>query len=288
MKRILITGKDSYIGLAFKKYLEKYPNDYYVEELDMLDEKWKQFDFSNFDVVFHVAGLAHSTPNKNQKELYYRVNTNLTYDVAKRAKTEGVNQFIFMSSIIVYGSGVVEGACVIKEDTPLVPDDFYGNSKKQAELKLETLESEQFKIVILRPPMVYGPDSKGNYPRLVSLAKKTPIFPNILNQRSMLFLNNLLSFIKLMIDYEEYGLFFPQNEEYVCTKDLVKEIGEIYNHRIWFTKLFNPIIKLLKNQKQMNKLFGSLTIDKKLSEYKYRYCQYSFRESIRISEGNTE
>ena len=285
MKRILITGKDSYIGLAFKKYLEKHSNDYYVEELDMLDEKWKQFDFSNFDVVFHVAGLAHSTPNKSQKELYYRVNTNLTYEVAKKAKKEGVNQFIFMSSIIVYGSGKVGGNGIISCDTPLNSDNFYGDSKKQAELRILPLKSEDFKILILRPPMIYGPKSKGNYPKLVNLVKKTPLFPDVFNQRSMLFLNNLLEFIKLLIDNNDQGIYFPQNKEYVCTSDLVKNIGKIYNHNIHMTKLFNPIIKIFSKSSSINKMFGNLTVDLEMSKYKDEYRVCDFEESLRVSEG---
>ena len=122
MKRILITGKDSYIGTSLKKYLEQYPDDYYVEELDVRDDSWKEFDFSSFDVVYHVAGLAHSTPDESQRELYYRVNTDLTYDIAMKAKESKVSQFIFMSSIIVYGSGTIGKDRIITRDTPLTPD----------------------------------------------------------------------------------------------------------------------------------------------------------------------
>lgn len=205
MKRILITGKDSYIGTHFKKYLEQYPNNYYVEELDVRDDNWKKFDFSQFDVVYHVAGLAHSCPDESQRELYYKVNTDLTYEIALKAKENCIKQFIFMSSIIVYGSGKIGEDRVITKDTSLTPDNFYGDSKKQAELKIISLEDVNFKIVILRPPMIYGPGSKGNYPLLAKFAKKTPIFPTLENKRSMLFLGNLMEFIKIMIDNEEYG-----------------------------------------------------------------------------------
>ena len=146
MKKILITGKDSYIGTNFKKYLEQYPDDYYVEELDVRNESWKEFDFSQFDVVYHVAGIAHSTPDESQRELYYKVNTDLTYDIALKAKKDQVKQFIFMSSIIVYGSGVIGEDRIITKDTPLTPDNFYGDSKKQAEMKIGPLEDGNFKI----------------------------------------------------------------------------------------------------------------------------------------------
>lgn len=284
MKRVLITGKGSYIGTHFKEYLEKEPEKYYVEELDMIDGTWKDFDFSKFDAVYHVAGLAHSTPDESQREVYYKVNTDLTYEVAKNAKESGVKQFIFMSSIIVYGSGKIGEDRIITKDTPLTPDNFYGDSKKQAEIKIRPLEDDNFKIVILRPPMIYGPNSKGNYPLLAKFAKKTPIFPTLKNERSMLFLGNLLEFVKLMIDNEETGIFLPQNKEYVSSYDLVKKISKIHNHKIIFIGLFNPIIKLFNKQTYINKVFGNLTIDKNLSIYKQNYNKYSFNESIEETE----
>lgn len=285
MKRVLITGKDSYIGTHFRDYLKQFPDDYYVEELDVRDDSWKEYDFSKFDVVYHVAGLAHSTPDESQRELYYRVNTDLTYDIAKKAKDEGIKQFIFMSSIIVYGSGTIGKDRVIDSNTPLTPDNFYGDSKKQAEIKIKPLEDSNFKIVIVRPPMIYGPNSKGNYPLLAKFAKKTPVFPTLKNQRSMLYLGNLLEFIKIMIDNEEKGIFLPQNKEYVASVDLIKTIAYLHNHKILFIGIFNPFIKLLKKQVYVNKVFGNLMIDQDISNYKIDYNKYSFEESIRITEG---
>lgn len=284
MKRILITGKDSYIGTNFRKYLEQYPDDYYVEELDVRDDSWKKFDFSSFDVVYHVAGLAHSTPDESQRELYYKVNTDLTYEVALKAKKSKVKQFIFMSSIIVYGSGTIGEDRIITKDTPLTPDNFYGDSKKQAEIKIQPLQDETYHIVIVRPPMIYGPHSKGNYPLLAKFAKKTPVFPTLENKRSMLFLGNLMEFIKLMIDNNEAGIFLPQNEEYVSSKEIVQEIAKVHNHRIWFIGVFNPVLKLLNKQVYVNKVFGNLTIDKELSSYIGNYNRYSLIESIKETE----
>ena len=284
MKKILITGKGSYIGTHFKKYLEQWPDQYMVEELDMMNPSWREYDFSNYDVVYHVAGLAHSTPDESQRELYYHVNTDLVYETARIAKNSGVKQFIFMSSIIVYGSGEVGKDRVITKNTPLTPDNFYGDSKKQAEIKLERLQEEHFKIVILRPPMIYGPNSKGNYPMLAKLARKTPIFPNIKNQRSMLYVGNLVEFVRLMIENDENGILLPQNDEYTYTTELVKEIAKIHKHKIWFTSLLNPLIGLLKNETHINKMFGNLTIDKSLSDYTENYCKYTLANSFLKSE----
>ncbi|MCR0182870.1 NAD-dependent epimerase/dehydratase family protein [[Clostridium] innocuum] len=284
MKRILITGKGSYIGTNFKQTLDQFPDKYNIDELDMLNESWKQYDFSKYDVVYHVAGLAHSTPNESQRDLYYQVNSDLTYEVAVKSKESGVKQFIFMSSIIVYGSGEVGKKRIITKNTPLTPDNFYGDSKKQAELKIQPLEDENFKIVILRPPMIYGPGSKGNYSLLSKLAKNTPVFPKFRNERSMLFLGNLIEFVRLMIDNEEQGIFHPQNQEYVSSCDLVKEIANVYDHKIYFISMLNPLLCLLKREKYINKLFGNLTIEKSLSKYKLDYCKYQFEESIRVTE----
>lgn len=284
MKKILITGKGSYIGSNFRKYLEQNQDKYLVEELDMVSDAWREFDFSKFDVVYHVAGLAHSTPDESQRGLYYRVNADLTYEVAKKAKDAGVKQFIFMSSIIVYGSGEVGKDRIIKKDTPLSPDNFYGDSKKQAEIKINPLKDENFKIVILRPPMIYGENSKGNYPMLAKFAKKTPIFPKVENKRSMLYLGNLMEFVKLMIDQEEAGVFLPQNKEYVCTSKLVGYIAKLNGHKIIFTKIFNPFIKVFGKNNYVNKVFGNFIIDKELSSYKIDYNRYSFEESIKLTE----
>lgn len=284
MRKVLITGKDSYIGSAFKRYLEQYPDEYYVEELDVREDSWKDFDFGQFDVVYHVAGLAHSNPDESQRTLYYRVNTDLPYEVALKAKQSQVKQFIFMSSIIVYGSGTIGEDRIITKATPLTPDNFYGDSKKQAEIKIRPLEDEKFKIVIVRPPMIYGPHSKGNYPLLAKFAKKTPIFPTLENKRSMLYLGNLMEFIKQMIDNEEKGIFLPQNEEYVSSVSLVKEIAKLHHHYILFIGLFNPMIRMFNKQVYVNKVFGNLTIDKELSRYKHSYCKYSFSDSIKETE----
>lgn len=284
MKNILITGKGSYIGTHFKEYMKQWPDQYQVDELDMMDPAWEDHDFSKYDVVYHVAGLAHSTPDESQRDLYYQVNTELAFETAKLAKRSGVRQFIFMSSIIVYGSGKVGEDRVITKSTPLTPDNFYGDSKKQAEIKLQSLKEDGFKVVILRPPMIYGPKSKGNYPMLSKLAKKTPIFPDMKNQRSMLYIGNLVEFVRLMIENEEDGVFLPQNDEYTCTSEMVKEIASVHHHKILFIRLFNPIIRLMKKETHINKMFGNLTIEKTISAYKESYCIYSLSRSIQLTE----
>lgn len=283
MKKILITGKDSYIGTSLEKWLSQWPDKYTVDTVDMISDSWKEKDFSKYDVVFHVAGIAHVSSDPKLKNLYYKVNRDLTIATARKAKNEGVQQFIFMSSIIVYGDSPSNG--VIDRNTVPKPSNFYGDSKLQAEEGIKPLENESFKIVILRPPMIYGKGSKGNYPRLAKLARKVPVFPDINNQRSMLHIDNLCEFIKLMIDYEETGLYFPQNKEYVKTSELVKTIADVHGKKIMMTKVFNPALRLMFGIGIVNKVFGNLVYEKSMSDYdKANYRIRTFRESIELTE----
>ncbi len=284
MKKILITGADSYIGNSLQNALLKEPDNYQIETVDMKNDFWKEKDFFHFDVVFHVAGIAHVSSNPKMKTLYDKVNRDLTVETAKKAKAEGVKQFIFMSSIVVYGDSS-NATRIIDKHTPPTPSNFYGSSKIQAEERIKGLECDEFKIVILRPPMIYGKGSKGNYPKLAKAAQILPIFPDIDNQRSMLHIDNLCAFIKNMIDYEESGLFFPQNKEYVKTSDMVKIIAEVHGKKIRLIKIFNPLIKFLGLKLGLiNKVFGNLVYEKSMSDYKVNYQIRDLYESIKLTE----
>jgi nucleoside-diphosphate-sugar epimerase len=284
MKKILITGKKSYVGNSLVKWLGNNPNRYSIDSVSLRDDLWKEKDFSGYDVVFHVAGIAHVSSDPKMEDFYYRVNRDLTIETAKKAKSEGVKQFIFMSSIIVYGDSTSDKRIINKRTVP-TPSNFYGNSKLQAEEGIKLLASDKFKVVIIRPPMIYGKGSKGNFPRLATLAKKTIVFPDFDNERSMLHIDNLCEFIKVMIDEEETGLFFPQNAEYVKTSELVKSISQVNGKKILMTRLFNPLIKLMFGFGVVNKIFGNLIYEKSMSNYdKANYQIRSFRESIELTE----
>ncbi|HEL1581260.1 TPA: NAD-dependent epimerase/dehydratase family protein [Streptococcus suis] len=283
MKRVLITGANSYIGTSFEKYVLEKGIDFEIDTLDLLEPNWKDYDFSGYDSVFHVAGIAHFSKDESKKELYYKVNTELTEHVAKIAKQAGVGQFIFMSSIIVYGDST-SGERVITKDTQPAPSDFYGDSKLQAEQRLEKLVGDNFRVVILRPPMIYGKGSKGNYRKLSKLAQKTLVFPDFSNSRSMLHVDNLCEFIKQIIDLELSGLFCPQNSEYVNTSKLVEAIAEVHGKKIYFTKTFNPIIKFFFHLDTVKKVFGNLVYEKEMSRYDFEYQVIDFKESIKNTE----
>lgn len=284
MKRILITGKNSYIGMSVEDWISKEQDAYQIDTVDMEDDTWRKKDLSVYDVVFHVAGIAHVTTDPKMKELYYKVNRDLTIEAAKKAKVEGVKQFIFMSSIIVYGENRSDKDLIDIKTVPK-PKNFYGDSKLQAEKGIKNLENSNFKIAIIRPPMIYGKGSKGNYPTLSKFARKSPIFPDIDNKRSILHIDNLCEFIKLIIDNEERGTFFPQNKEYVKTSDLVKLVAEVHGKKIRLSKIFNPILKMMFKVNIVNKVFGNLVYDKSISKYdKGSYQVRDLKDSIRLTE----
>lgn len=273
---ILVTGTKGYIGGEYGKMVKRDHQNITLEYIDLKSPEWINKDFSKYDCIIHLAGIAHVSRDISKSDLYYKINTDLTEKVAKKAKESGVRHFVFMSSIIVYGSKTKE----IGPDTPESPDDFYGDSKLQAEKRLLQLTSHDFIVTIIRSPMVYGKESKGNFPRLVKLARITPLFPNYSNKRSMIYVGNLISVIQGVIDDRVDGLIFPQNVEYVSTSNLVKEISNLTNSKIALTKIFNPLINLLINKSIINKLFGDLYYNGEIQNAR-EYIKIGLVESLK-------
>lgn len=259
MKRILITGAGSYIGRSFESHLGAFPEAYQVETLDMMGEGWKEADFSGFDAVFHVAGIAHIQETAENAALYYQVNRDLAIATAQKAKDAGVGQFVFLSSMSVYGR---EEGCITRSTVPQ-PKSNYGKSKLQAEEGLEKLRGETFRIAVLRPPMVYGEGCKGNYQSLVKFAKIMPFFPNYRNQRSMLHIDGLCNAVREIIDSCADGLFLPQDPEYVCTCKMVQSIAKSMGKNMPLLGMLNPAVSLVKRCTNMGrKAFGDLYYEK--------------------------
>lgn len=260
MKKILITGANSYIGTSFESYLQQWKDEYKIDTIDMIGDSWKSVSFSNYDVIFHVAGIAHVKESKKNAFLYYKINEELAIETALKAKNEKVKQFIVLSSMSVYG--IEEG--IVDEFTIPNPKTNYGLSKLKADKKIVQLNDDSFKVVILRPPMVYGKNCKGNYQKLRKFALNFPFFPLIENQRSMIFIDNLSMFVKKVIDGNMHGIFFPQDAEYICTSNLVKLIAYNNNKKIILTKIFNPLIRLCLKIKipLIKKIFGNLVYKK--------------------------
>lgn len=294
MKRILITGANSYIGNSFQKYVEKhYGTELVADAVDMIDGTWEGKDFSPYDIVYHVAGIAHTDPGQlSEKEIakYYEVNTELAIETAKKAKRERVKQFIFMSSSIIYGdSNPYSISKMITKETAPRPSNHYGRSKWQADQGIRALSSPTFTVTVLRPPMVYGKGSKGNYPLLSKLAKRLPVFPDIQNKRSMIYIENLCEFLCRVMIGGYGGVFWPQNAEYTRTSEMVRLIAEANGHKMIVTKAFNWVVFLSshipgKIGKLTNKAFGNMIYDQSMSKYDFDYTPIDFKTSIKETE----
>ena len=299
MKRILITGAASYIGTSVARYLLEYNRKqkkelYQADTISLRDPSWEMADFSQYDAIYHVAGIAHVDTGKvteEEKQKYYDVNRDLTIRVAEKAKKEGVGQFIFMSSIIVYGAIAYVGhQKYIRKDTAACPENFYGDSKLQAENGLQKLADASFRVAILRPPMIYGAGAKGNYALLTRFAGRIPAFPDYKEERSVLYVENLAEFVRLLVESGRGGVFFPQNKEYAATSQLLELIREAEGKKTVRSSFLNPFVRLgaLMPGKLgilVNKAFGSVLIDRELSDKDFTgYQLYSLRESILKSQ----
>ena len=284
MKKVLITGANSYIGTSVDRYIsEHYPDECAFETVDMLDENWREKSFADYDVVFHVAGIVHQKETKENAESYYKINRDLAFEVAKKAKDEGARQFILLSSMSVYGLKTGK----ITADTQPKPNTNYGKSKLEAEERIGELEGDGFKVCVLRPPMLYGKGCKGNYQSLRKLALKLKLFPYVKNERSMLFIDNLSEFVRLMILNEESGTFFPQNSEYTNTSEMVKMIAASHGKKLCIVKGFGWAVRLMGLFTGLvKKAFGSLTYAKDMSEYKTDYVAADLSESVRRTESD--
>lgn len=290
MKKILITGAASYIGTYVERYLAQWPEAYLVDTIGMVDGNWRTASLQGYDAVLHVAGLVHQSKTKEdpaQWAHYKQVNTDLAIETAQKAKADGVGQFLFLSSASVYGLTAPLGqTVVITRNTPLNPTDNYGRSKMLAERGLEELETDDFRVAILRPPMIYGRGCKGNYVTLAKLACKLPLFPKVKNQRSMLYMENLANFVKLLLDDQARGIFCPQNDEYVNTSDMVQKIAQAHGRHLLLVPGFTWSLHGLRHVTAMvDKAFGSLCYDRDLSCYHRDYCVKNLEESILETEG---
>lgn len=283
MKKILVVGKNSYVGKKFITWMKsKYGVNIVIESVGVKNGEWEKYDFHDFDVLLHVAGLAHIKETSHNKMKYHEINCILTKRVAEKAKRAGIKQFIFLSSMSVYG--VKNG--VINKKTPLNPINYYGHSKLEAEKILKKLENEDFKVVILRPPMIYGMDCKGNYQKLRKFAIKSPYYPDIENKRSMIFIDNLSKFIELIITNGQKGTFCPQDKEYIQTKKMIQLVSRIHDTNIKSTYFFNPIIKYFLKVNIINKIFGNLIYDRDDFLYEKSISEnfIDFKTAMRLTE----
>ena len=298
-RKVLITGAGSYIGDSFCAYADKYYHENFeIDALDMREESWKEKDFSQYDIVYHVAGIAHAdvgNVDDATKEKYYQVNTDLAVTVCEKAKADNVKEFIFMSSMIVYGDSAPCGITKIVDcDTVPKPANFYGDSKLQADVAVRELADENFKVMVLRPPMIYGRGSKGNYPMLAKFAKKLPAFPDVDNERSMLHIDNLCEFLCQIMLIQEFTqnavVLIPQNAEWTKTADMAEQIAKVFSRKSRKTRILNPLVKIGSKMPGkigglVNKAFGNNCYSHDMSKYEgLNYQKKTLPETIALTE----
>ncbi|TCI48275.1 MULTISPECIES: NAD-dependent epimerase/dehydratase family protein [unclassified Exiguobacterium] len=287
MKKILITGENSYVGNSFQTFLlNNYPRKYSIEKLSLRNQNWKKQNLEGYDAVVHVAAIVHKKETENSLEFYRKINRDLTYEIARKAKNDKVPHFIFISTMSVYGkkSGIID------QETELKPNTNYGISKLEAEERLQQLQDQNFNITIVRPPMIYGKRCGGNYNRLSKFSIISPVFIQADNQRSMIFIDNLSEYLRIMIENKVIGIVHVQNKEYINTSDMYKAIREVHEKKILVIKAPEFLRKIMNSNNFLNKIFGDLVYSKKISFDIEDYEDILFSDletSIRLTEDIT-
>lgn len=287
-KRICITGLNGYIGTHIKKWLSDYKDKYDVTMLDLRTDEWKNIGFKNVDVIIHTAGIVHK-PEITDWNIYKKVNVDLTVSLAQKAKADGVGRFIFMSTMAVYGKGKRLSNNIIDEKTEMHPSNFYGKSKYFAENELLQLQSESFKIIILRPPNVYGKDCRGTYIKgFKSVVSKLPVlpyaYPNI--RQSMIYIDNLCELTRLIIENGDSGCFMPQDITAVSAVDLMNAIAYSSGKRMPRSYLLGAGIYLISFLPIIKKAYGGVAYSEKMTAYYgNKYVVVDFNEGIRRTLG---
>jgi len=286
--KVLVTGQNSYAGTQFAKRITELNKGCEIDFISVRDNNWQEKSFSDYDAVYHVAGIVHKKETDENRNLYYKVNRDLTYQLALKAKTEGVKSFVFLSTMAVFGLiGKIGEDTIISKETKAAPTSHYGKSKLEAEELLETLQSSEFKVSILRIPMIYGPDCPGNYRSLSKLARKTPVFPKINNRRSMIFVDHLSDVVVYIMEEKLSGVLLVKNPEDVDTLEMVNKIANYHQKKIYNSALAGVLIKTFCNKLTVTrKMFSSIFYkDADCNIDGFEYNTLSFVESINQSEG---
>lgn len=281
---ICIIGKNSYIGNHIDGWLSAAGHD--VFQLDVLNDDWRLFDFSPYDAIIHVAGIVHR-PDCNDEELYRRVNTELPIDIARRFKESGTRPktFVFLSTMAVFGVHKRLKKNVITAETPLSPTGLYGKSKKEAEDGLKTLQSENFDVVIIRPPNVYGNGCKGGYiSGFAKVANKLPLIPKAYTEvrQSVIYIDNLCELIRLLIEHRMKGIFMPQDDKAVSAIEIIEAIAGASGKRVRTSRLLGLAVRMGSFISLIKKAYGGVEYARQLSEYEgLAYRVASFEEAIK-------
>lgn len=261
---ILITGKNSYIGACAKAYLERFGH--HVDEADTMTDEWQHVPYASYDAVLHVAAIVHENAKTASKDLFHTVNVELPVRIATLAKENGVKQFVFLSTMAVYGvdKSLSEKDCLITADTPYAPTSLYGQTKWEAEQQLMPLADETFTVSVVRPPNVYGAGCKGNYMGLFrKIAKLLFICPKAFTnvRQSMLYIDNLAEAVRLIVEERAGGVFLPQDDVAPNTVELIESIRRIHGKKTAKSALLGALVSLFKSTSVVGKLYGGVCYD---------------------------
>ena len=273
---ILVTGSSGYIG---KSFINKYRGKYSFQSFSLRTQPIEDIDFSKVDVALHCAALVHQKTEYSY-EKYYEINVAYPLSLAKLAKQNGVQQFVFISTIAVYGEELER----VDETSECHPVSSYGKSKLEAERELYKLNDESFTVSIIRPPMVYGENAPGNIRSLVSLIQKTPLIPlgGIKNKRSFVYIGNLCHLIETLIEKNQSGVFLASDDEVLSTTRLCKLISKNLHKKVFLVKLplFATLLKVLKPS-FYKRLYGNLEVDNSVTRQKLQLKNpYSVEEGL--------
>ncbi len=266
--KIIITGKDSQIGNKIEFWLRNSDKskDYQVEQLDVITDQWKTFDFTGVDVVIHVAAIVHR-PDCTDWKLYERVNVQLPVDIANKAKQSGVKQFVFMSSMAIFGIGKKLSQNIIDDQTIPMPLTMYGKSKFLAEKELDKLNDNYFHVTIVRPPNVYGGTRNDYIRKIGGFVKYLPIIPVAYTEvrQSMIYIDNLTELIRLLITENRQGVFMPQDTEAINTVELITTIKQAQGQPVRYSKSLGYLVRLLSFIPLVEKLYGGVMYSERIS-----------------------
>lgn len=277
MKKILIYGKGSYIGEHYKDGL--LVAGYSVDMIDSMELKPGEFNVSGYDVVINVVGIAHIKITPDMRDLFFKINTDYAVDLCKLSKEQGVKQYIYMSSMNVYGD---TDECISSREQE-GPKNFYGESKLIADQRIHEMADDNFKVASVRPPVVYGKGCKGNFNPLIKLAKVAFVFPKYNNVRSVIHIDNLTNFICQLVKNCDGGYFHPQNDRHTSTTELIVSIRKAMGKKTLLIPGFGWFIKLMKSFIHMaDRAFSDDYYAHELSNYRgENYCTVDLMESIR-------
>lgn len=284
-KTLMITGASGFIG---RNFIERYKDKYNIVPVDLLKIKPEKIEFKDVDTILHLAALVHQM-NGAPREKYFEVNTELTKKVAEAAKKNKVKHFVFYSTVKVYGydGDLYNHNFILNEHSPCNPvNDPYGESKWEAEKILREMESDDFIVSVIRPPMVYGKGVKGNMESLIKLVKKLPILPfnYTKNRRSFVNIDSLLHLTSLVIDKEKEGIFLPLDEKPLSLKEMIEGIEEGLKIKRIKIPMIQPFFWILIKIKPniMVRLYGSLQFDNSETREKLEYIPLiSYKEGIK-------